>query len=163
DSDLGDVALRGALYSASYSALITEATILYGYVTESAPPQWIGHNLVFPTNSLPSGTHAMTIGLVTYMQTDIYNELNGTPPGNWISDVRVEKAWNILSHEQGHTWQYNVLGTNFVPAYFTSIFFGGTSMQALQSGGTAYQKTPFETGSSGGFAPPGTPGTAEAP
>jgi hypothetical protein len=161
DSDLGDETIRGAMYSAGYSAAQTAAAIVYGYLAESAPPRWVGHSLVFPMDKPPFGSNAMTIGLVTYMKSDIYNNLGDVAPGNWVADVKQEKAWTVLSHEQGHTWQYNVLGANFLPSY--SIFFGGLTTQELNAGGAAYQRTPFENGAKGGFSAPGSPGISEVP
>jgi hypothetical protein len=60
-----------------------------------------------------------------------------------------------MTHEQGHTWQSNFLGANFLPSYFTSIFFGGLTTQDLSPGNKAYQSSPFESGS---FCPRGDSG-----
>ena len=142
EEDPGSFALQGAFYAAGYSALQTATYFAVGYSVSKEPPRWISHSYVFKTDVL-EGTRAMQLGLVTLMQEDPYAALSNVNP-MCIGDTKQEAPWLLLQHEQGHVWQYNILGANFVPAYFTSIIFRATDTNGLV-GGKAYSGSDMES------------------
>lgn len=160
DRDLGSAALRGAMYAVTYNYAQTTVGLIVGAAVADSPPVWSGHAFLFPTNSLPSGTEAMTLGMAILIDKDIYDD-NYVAWNSWLEVVpRTEKGWVLLQHEQGHVWQYNVLGANFFPSYFSSIFFGAQNFSDLQAGGNAYRNSDFENMQ---FGPSGAPGVQNVP
>jgi hypothetical protein len=143
------------MYAVTYNYAQTTVGLIVGAAVADGPPVWSGHAFLFPTNSLPSGTEAMTLGMAILIDKDIYDD-NYVTWNSWLEAVpRTERGWALLQHEQGHVWQYNVLGANFFPSYFSSIFFGAQSYSDLQAGGAAYRNSSFENMQ---FGPSGAPG-----
>lgn len=144
DQDLGSAAARGAMYAVTYNYAQTAAGLAVGYALADAPPAWSGHAYLFPTNSLPDGTDAMTLGMAILVDKDVYDQnYNWVIWNEWNVVPKTEKGWVLRQHEHGHVWQYNVVGANFLPAYFSSIFFNPLSSD-MSPGGGAYRSSDYE-------------------
>ncbi|RWG44687.1 MAG: hypothetical protein EOQ63_23055, partial [Mesorhizobium sp.] len=160
DQDLGSAATRGAMYAVTYNYAQTAAGLAVGYALADAPPAWSGHAYLFPTNSLPEGTDAMTLGMAILINKDVYDQnYNWVTWNKWNVLPKTEQGWTLREHEHGHVWQYNVLGANFFPAYFSSIFFSSRSTDMSQGGG-AYKSSDFESME---FGPFGAPAVSDVP
>ncbi|MBY3093322.1 hypothetical protein HFO72_21355 [Rhizobium laguerreae] len=160
DQDLGSAAARGAMYAVTYNYAQTAAGLAIGYALADAPPAWSGHAFLFPTNSMPWDAEAITMGMAILIDKDVYDQnFNWVAWNKWNVVPKTEKGWILGQHEHGHVWQYSVLGANFVPAYFLSMFFGSNSHD-LSGGGEAYKQSDYENMQ---FGPTGAPAVSDVP
>ena len=159
DDDLAGITARGAMYAASYGAAQSFALLGIARALADGPGTWMGHSFMYRTGALPEGTAAMQLGFATLVSRDNYDGVSGLAL-HFVVDPKAygPKTSPLLEHEQGHVWQYNVLGANFAPAYFSSILFS-SAMSDSSDSFKAYKSSDFETGQ---FGPSGMPGSQDA-
>lgn len=146
DDNLGEAAVRGAIYSAGYNAAQNLALLGVARLVSDGPGRWVRHSFVYRTDILSAGTQGMQLGFATLLKEDLYQHFQTSAPMCVVGNPAVERAWQLLDHEQSHAWQYNALGENFGPAYGAALLLQG------------YANNPFEQGSAGGYAPNNSPG-----
>lgn len=146
DENLGEAAVRGAMYSAGFNAAQNLALLGVARLVSDGPGRWVRHSFVYRTDILDRDTSGMQLGFATLLKEDLYQHFNNSAPMCVVGNPAVERAWQLLDHEQSHAWQYNALGENFGPAYGAARLLQG------------YANSPFEQGSAGGFAPKNSPG-----